>query len=105
MRTPYVDEGSVVALPSLSNQCWLRVELHRKSSQDIKFMCPNSPAPSAAHLSPSESFQGKVSDQQPPPVGPIQHPVVCLGLCWNKTGSFIFKWGRGGELGSYSFVL
>lgn len=74
-------EGSVVALPSLSNQCWLSVKLQRKSSQGVKFMCPNSPAPSAAHLSPSESFQGKVSDQQATACGPIQHPAVCLGLC------------------------
>lgn len=105
MRTPYVDEGSVVALPSLSNQCWLRVELRRKSSQDIKFMCPNSPAPSAAHLSPSESFQGKVSDQQAAACGPNPASSCLFGIMLEQDRLFIFKRGRGGELGSYSFVL
>lgn len=64
MLMSVLTEGSVVTLPSLSDRCWLSVELHGESGQGIEFMCPNSPSPSAAHLSPSESFQGKVSDQQ-----------------------------------------
>ena len=63
-------EGSVVALPSLSDQCWLSVELHGESGQGIKFMCPNSPSPSSVHLSPSESFQGNVSDEPAAACGP-----------------------------------
>lgn len=83
-------EGSVVALPSLSDQCWLSVELHGESGQGIKFMCPNFPATSAAHLSPSESFQGKVSDQQASACGPNPASSCLFGIMLERDRLFHF---------------
>lgn len=88
-------EGSVVALPSLSDQCWLSVALHRKSSQGVKFMCPNFPSPSAAHLSPSESFQGKVSDQQAAACEPNPASSCLFEIMLERDRLFHFSMGVG----------